>query len=149
MVAVGIKDLVGFLDTSAIRFGAVAVGIKDLTTRHQLKSTVGVLDRYSTLVLGINDSTTTQEQLLGCNVLILDSATIALESVTATVIDLYVHWKPNVMLKLEAWLASVLVSVIGGVLKAFVLVECNELDASAAVGFLDTSAVRINDSRTR
>jgi len=73
----------------------------------------------------INDSTTTQEQLLGFNVLIFDSATvalatvaIALESVTATVIDLYVCWKPGFMLNLEAWLASVPVlvevSVIGG-----------------------------------
>jgi len=54
-------------------------------------------------VLGINDSTTTQ--LLGFNVLILDSApvTIDLESVTATVIDLYVYWKPGFMLNLEAW----------------------------------------------
>jgi len=63
------------------------------------------------VTVGINDSTPTQEQLIGFNVLILDSATvaIALESVTATVIDLYVYWKPGFMLKLEAWLASVLI----------------------------------------
>ena len=58
--------------------------------------------------VGINDSTTKQEQLLGFNVLILDSATvaIALESVTATVIDLYVYWKPGFRIKLEASLAA-------------------------------------------
>ena len=39
----------------------------------------------------------------------LDAATVAIEAVTATVIDLYVYWKPGFMLKLEAWLASVLV----------------------------------------
>jgi len=33
-------------------------------------------------------------------------ATVAIESVTATVIDLYVYWKPGFMLKLEAWLAT-------------------------------------------
>jgi len=65
----------------------------------------------------INDSTTTQEQLLGFNVLIFDSATvalapvaIALESVTATVIDLYVYWKPGFRVRLEALLSSSLVT---------------------------------------
>jgi len=66
-------------------------------------------------VLRFNDSTTTQEQLLGFNVLILDLA-IALESVTATVIDLYACWKPGFMLNLEAWLSTGLSAV--GVLDA-------------------------------
>jgi len=34
------------------------------------------------------------------------TATIAIESVTATVIDLYAYWKPGFMLNLEVWLSS-------------------------------------------
>ena len=34
------------------------------------------------------------------------TATIALESVTATVIDLYVYWKPGFVIRLEAWRAT-------------------------------------------
>jgi len=52
------------------------------------------------LTVGINDSTTTQEKLLGFNVLILDSATVAIavESATATVIeiDLGLDWELTV-----------------------------------------------------
>jgi len=33
------------------------------------------------------------------------TATVAIESVTATVINLYVYWKPGFMLNLEAWLS--------------------------------------------
>jgi len=32
---------------------------------------------------------------------------IAIESVTATVIDLYVYWKPGFMLDLEAWRSAI------------------------------------------
>jgi len=74
---------------------------------------IGTATGLGAVTVGITDSTTTQEQLLGFNVLILDSATvaIALESVTATVIDLYVSWKPGFRIKLEALLSSGLLAV--------------------------------------
>jgi len=65
-------------------------------------------------------------------------ATVALESVTATVIDLYVCWKPGCMLNLEAWLSTGLSAV--GVLDALgALIECSDLTA------LDT--LEVNDTR--
>jgi len=69
---------------------------------------VGTATGLGAVTVGIADSTTTQEQLLSFNVLILDSATVAtaLESVTATVIDLFVYWKPGFRIKLEALFSS-------------------------------------------
>jgi len=62
-------------------------------------------------------------------------ATVELESVTTTVIDLYVYWKLGFMLNLEAWLSTGLSAV--GVLDALgVLIECSDWTA------LDTLAVR-------
>jgi len=125
---------------------------------------------------------------------------IAIESVTATVIDLYVYWKPGFVIRLEAWLSAVgfefdstawfqLESTIGGLeldwargdirlgLNDLITQQRQQMSSSLArvresifndsiawqwrqqtvavqfpdstVGFLDTSADRFNDSRTR
>jgi len=112
------------VEDKGLVLGSVPVGINKSTTRYQLESTVDVLD------FEVNDSTTWHhlyclELVTGLTRLLFNCLTATrqqfewpvveskavkfkgcgLGSVTATVVDLYVCWKPGFRIELEALLS--------------------------------------------